>query len=108
MSQLASKDAYPGESIHLTIDKDVQYAADTALDQWMKKLQQLGKVSDAITTNATRGAAIAINVNTGAILALSSRPGYDPNIFTDSTQSNQSIIDSYFNPDYEALAKQKA
>ena len=107
ISQLASKDAYPGESIHLTINKDVQYAADTALDKWMQWLQQKGHVSDANTKNATRGAAIAINVKTGGILALSSRPGYDPNIFTDLTGSSQSTINAYFNPDYEALAKEK-
>lgn len=107
ISQLASKDAYQGESIHLTINKDVQYAADTALDKWMQWLQQKGQVSDANTKNATRGAAIAIDVNTGAILALSSRPGYDPNIFTDPTGSNQELINSYFNPDYEKLAQEK-
>ena len=107
ISQLASMKAYQGESLHLTINKDVQYAADTALDKWMQWLQEKGQVSDANTTNATRGAAIAIDVNTGAILALSSRPGYDPNIFTDPTGSNQALINSYFNPDYEKLAQEK-
>jgi penicillin-binding protein 2 len=82
IEELGSRDAYPGQTIQLTVDKDVQKAAEDALDSTMAQLRanpyaQLG----SNTANATRGAAVAIDVNTGAVIALASRPGYDPNWF---------------------------
>lgn len=52
-----------GHNVTLTIDFNVQKAADEAL---------AGK----------RGAIVAFDPNTGEILALSSSPGFDPNLFT--------------------------
>ena len=55
-------DAVPGHSIQLTVDLDVQAAAELALE---------GK----------RGAVVALDPRTGEVLAMASRPGYDPNMF---------------------------
>ncbi len=82
---------YPGQTIQLNIDKNMQYAAEKSLDAVMTDLQKRGKnVSQSVdTTNATRGAAVVIDVKTGKILALVSRPGYDPNMFAEGLTSAQ-------------------
>ncbi|WP_411683079.1 penicillin-binding transpeptidase domain-containing protein [Clostridium thailandense] len=82
IEELGSRDAYPGQTIQLTVDKDVQKAAEDALDKTMADLRANPYAqTGSNTTNATRGAAVAIDVNTGAVVALASRPGYDPNWF---------------------------
>jgi len=60
---LGEKQAKPGQDIHLTIDLDLQEAADKALGKH-------------------QGAVVAIDPRNGAILAMVSHPSYDPNIFS--------------------------
>lgn len=55
--------AIPGNNIRLTIDRDLQVAAYNALE---------GKV----------GGAVAVDVNTGEILSMVSRPSFDPSRFS--------------------------
>ena len=79
---LGEVEAYAGNTVQLNIDMNIQKVAEMALEDTLKELQRLGASShDADTTNATRGAVVAIR-NTGEILALASYPGYDPNMFT--------------------------
>jgi len=59
---VASDDPVPGESLHVTLDVDLQKAAYDALDGY-------------------NGAVVAIEVKTGDVLVFASRPGYDPNPF---------------------------
>jgi penicillin-binding protein 2 len=59
----------PGNSVVMTIDLDLQRVAE-----------------DAIGTRA--GALVAIDPNTGYILAMASHPAYNPNIFTGGIQSS--------------------
>lgn len=59
---LGTKDAVPGRNLRLTIDLDLQVVAELALE---------GK----------KGAVVAINPNNGEILAMASRPSFDPNKF---------------------------
>lgn len=53
----------PGESMQLTIDLKMQKAAEQALGN-------------------RRGAVVALDVKTGAVLVLASHPTFDPNLFT--------------------------
>ncbi len=62
VGQLAEKPADPGKPLKLTIDIDVQIAAEQALE---------GK----------NGAIVAMDPHTGEILAMASRPTFDPNHF---------------------------
>jgi penicillin-binding protein 2 len=64
-----NKIAMPGKNIRLTIDRDVQLAAYHALD---------GK----------DGAAIAIDIESGEVIAMVSRPGFDPAKFSTGLTSN--------------------
>ena len=58
----------PGENLYLTIDMNLQQAAEDALQ---------GK----------RGALVAINPKTGEVLAMASVPGVDPNLFVNGISS---------------------
>ncbi len=53
--------ARAGRDVHLTIDLSLQKAAEEALDN-------------------RRGAVVALDPSTGEVLALASRPGFDPNL----------------------------
>jgi cell division protein FtsI (penicillin-binding protein 3) len=58
----------PGESLVLTIDKNIQYIAEKELDQ---------AIHD---TQAIAGTVIVENPHTGEILALANRPTFNPNL----------------------------
>ncbi|QDL11371.1 penicillin-binding protein 2 [Brasilonema octagenarum UFV-E1] len=60
---LGEKQAKAGNDIHLTVDLDVQKAAQKAL-------------------TLPRGAVVALDPNNGAVLAMVSHPNFDPNIFS--------------------------
>ncbi|MDP2929594.1 MAG: penicillin-binding protein 2 [Candidatus Omnitrophota bacterium] len=59
---LGLKEPVNGKNLYLTIDINLQSACDRALE-------------------GRPGAIIAMNPNTGEVLALSSAPGFDPNVF---------------------------
>jgi penicillin-binding protein 2 len=59
---MSRKRPVPGFNLSLTIDKDLQLLADKCLE-------------------GSKGAIVAINPNNGEILALSSSPAFDPNLF---------------------------
>jgi cell division protein FtsI (penicillin-binding protein 3) len=61
------KQPEPGESLVLTIDKNIQYIAEKELDQ---------AIHD---TQAIAGTVIVENPHTGEILALANRPTFNPN-----------------------------
>ncbi|QBD87836.1 penicillin-binding protein [Clostridium tetani] len=107
IEELARREPYPGQTLKLTVDEEMQKAAETTLDKVMADLRANPNQSydNANTANATRGAAVAIDVKTGGILALASRPGYDPNIFAVPGKLTTELYNKFFNPDLEAFAK---
>lgn len=62
VKDLGIEEPRPGTDIYLTIDLDVQKAAEEGLGE-------------------RAGAVVAMDPNTGEILALASHPNYDPNLF---------------------------
>ena len=58
----------PGQNVSLTIDADIQVAAEKALAMAMANV---------------RGAVVVMDVRNGDVLALVSQPSFDPNIFPD-------------------------
>jgi cell division protein FtsI (penicillin-binding protein 3) len=59
--------AKQGQTIRLTIDRDIEWIAQNEIDAQVK------------ASGALSGTAIVMDPKTGAILALASAPGYDPN-----------------------------
>lgn len=77
----------PGNTVVLTIDKELQRVAQEALEKQIKNLQETSPVGQG--READVGAAVAIEVKTGKVLACATYPNYD--------------INRYFE-DYEILA----
>lgn len=72
----------PGSNLVLTLDVKLQQTAQRALDWQMYRLQTIPNAGDGRAyTNAKAGAVVVMDVHTGAILAMVSRPAYDPNVF---------------------------
>ncbi len=65
-----------GADVYLTIDENVQYIVEKALDAAMEEHQAKGAW------------AIVERVKTGEILALASRPAYDPNSYRSAAEAN--------------------
>lgn len=106
MRELGRKEPYPGKTVQLTIDKNLQHTTEKALDEIMKNLQASGRVGDVDTSNATRGAAVAIDVKTGKVLALASKPGFDPNLFAIAGSLTPELQEMYFSPNLEEFGKE--
>ncbi len=85
LGHLGQELAIPGKDLRLTIDLDIQMAAEKALE---------GKV----------GAIVAMDPHTGEILAMASRPTFDPNQFSVRLTKNywNEILN---NPDHPLLNK---
>ncbi|MCE5222164.1 MAG: penicillin-binding protein [Clostridium sp.] len=105
--ELFKLESYPGNDVHLTIDNDIQYAAEQGLTDAMENLQKNVFDTDGTTfPNATRGALVAVEVKTGRILSLASYPNFNPNLFAVPGQLTAEENKQYFNPDYETFGKQ--
>ena len=77
MRVLERVDPVPGEDLHLHFDSRLQKVAIEAL-------------------GGERGAVVAIETQTGGVLALASAPSFDPNLFVTgiSTKAYKSLVDS--------------
>ncbi|MGL4453607.1 MAG: penicillin-binding transpeptidase domain-containing protein [Sarcina sp.] len=91
---------YPGDNVHLTINADIQYAAAKMLQTQMDYVQK----NEPDGKNAKMASAVAIDVNTGAILAMVSLPNYNPNDFASGKVSTD-VVKKYFNPDVAKIGE---
>jgi cell division protein FtsI (penicillin-binding protein 3) len=76
----------PGDGIQLTIDEAVQHIAERELDQSMKE------------TGADGATIVVLRPQTGEVLALANRPGFDPNDFGkagESARHDRAVSDFY-------------
>lgn len=65
-----------GYDVYSTIHKDIQMATEQAITDQLRKLQSSSK-----TREATTGYAVAMEVDTGHIVAMASMPDYDANVW---------------------------
>jgi penicillin-binding protein 2 len=77
---LGGIDAQPGQNLQLTIDLDLQAVAELAMD-------------------GRRGAVVALDPRTGEVLAMVSRPAFDPNVFGRLRKADwDAVINNPYNP----------
>jgi cell division protein FtsI (penicillin-binding protein 3) len=69
----SEQEPQPGRNMMLTIDENIQFMAEKALDHAMEK------------TQALNGTVVVQDVHTGQILALAIRPTFNPNNFRHTT-----------------------
>ncbi len=75
------KEAMPGKNLQLTLDLDLQAVAELAMED-------------------KRGAVVALDPRTGEVLAMVSRPAFDPNVFAGHIKASEwkEIANNPFNP----------
>ena len=71
----------PGSDLVLTIDKDLQELAERSLVEHLAKVRAAGDYTETYC-----GVVVVLNPKTGAVLAMASIPGYDPNRLSDAGQ----------------------
>jgi penicillin-binding protein 2 len=78
-----------GSDIYLTIDKHVQLVAEQAIEDHLAlmKTEEAAKTNLGKGANATTGYAVAMEVDTGKVIAMASYPDYDPNVWRGGTIS---------------------
>ncbi|WTV78912.1 penicillin-binding protein 2 [Streptomyces sp. NBC_00028] len=78
--------AVPGSDVELTIDRDIQWAAQNAITEQVQK------------SKADRGYVIVQDTRTGEILAMANSPGFDPGDLSQAdpgTLHNWAVEDAY-------------
>jgi cell division protein FtsI (penicillin-binding protein 3) len=78
--------AVPGNDVELTVDRDIQWAAQNAITEQVEK------------SKADRGYVIVQDTRTGQILAMANSPGFDPNDLSKASGSalhNWAVEDAY-------------
>jgi cell division protein FtsI (penicillin-binding protein 3) len=82
----SEREPEPGQNLVLTIDENIQFLAERALDHAMQR------------TQAANGTVVVQDVHTGQILALAIRPTFNPNISRRTTPEllrNHAVSDVY-------------
>ncbi|MBK5252690.1 MAG: penicillin-binding protein, partial [Peptostreptococcaceae bacterium] len=90
ISKISEEKPIPGKDIVLTIDAGLQKTAETALEKVLNRIQTKSVYESPWgdytfgeqSPNADSGAVVAIDVNSGEILAMANFPSFDPNLFT--------------------------
>jgi penicillin-binding protein 2 len=75
--------ATSGSNLVLTIDSELQQAAENAIVEGIQRAHQDGFV------NAAAGAVVALDPRTGEVLALASYPDYDPSLWVGGMSSDR-------------------
>ncbi|MER6912947.1 penicillin-binding protein 2 [Streptomyces sp. NPDC000594] len=80
--------AVPGSDVELTIDRDIQWAAQRAITEQVEK------------SRADRGYVIVQDTRTGEVLAMANAPGFDPNDIAraDATRLGNPALQDVYEP----------
>ncbi|MEE1943338.1 penicillin-binding protein 2 [Streptomyces sp. TRM 70361] len=84
--EVREQPARPGSDVELTLDRDIQWAAQQAISEQVEK------------SRADHGYVVVQDVRTGEILAMANAPGYDPNDLSGATADrlgNPAVQDAF-------------
>ncbi len=93
--EVREKPSVPGNNIELTIDLKLQQVMEKSFDEVLENVQKKHPKAQA-------GAAVLLDVNTGKVLAMASRPLLDPDDFN-GKPLQQERVDYYFRNSPPAL-----
>ncbi len=79
-TRLGESPPQPADSVYLTIDKNLQYYTEQAIQGF-------------------KGAVVVLERDTGRVLAMASSPGFDANLFDPTNPNNSALTDLLNNPD---------
>ncbi|MBE7035865.1 MAG: hypothetical protein E7403_01070 [Ruminococcaceae bacterium] len=99
-----SREPVPGNSVMLTIDMDLQWVAEKSLEKNIQRIAATSKYGSG--HDACAGAAVAVDLNTGELLAIASYPTYNPDRFYEDyssllNDSNRPMFNRALNGVYE-------
>ena len=83
---IEDEQALAGHNVYLTIDKGIQFTAERELEAAIKTYEAIG------------GSIVAIDPQTGEILAMASAPGYNPNNYSSAdpdSRRNRCVVDRF-------------
>lgn len=83
----------PGDTLHLTINWNLEKTAYNALAYDMHSIQNAAPSSAAYSPTANQGGVVAINPNNGDVLAIASLPSYNPNLLLPNSTTRVSYLD---------------
>jgi penicillin-binding protein 2 len=96
---VALKKPDKGNNLFLTINKDIQLETEKAITEHLEYIRNPNRDIWTYAPNATTGYAVAMEVDTGNVVAMASMPDYDSNIWQGgiSTQDYNNIQYQYLN-----------
>jgi len=109
VGSLGQTNPVAGDDVVTNIDAGLQQTLQTSLDNQIASLQGTVDTSTGKAEHPTGGAAIALDPQTGAVLALVSSPSYDPSIWNNpvitqsqldalGTAQDDKAIDGFYTP----------
>ncbi|CDG34774.1 peptidoglycan glycosyltransferase [Acetivibrio thermocellus BC1] len=87
-AELSSEPAIPGNDVVLTIDMRLQKVAMKSLEENIERIRSKADYKKNFG-DASSGAAVVIDVNSGEVLAMASYPSYDPSVFLAGPQDKE-------------------
>jgi penicillin-binding protein 2 len=106
-NEINSEDAVSGKNLTLTIDMDLQNIAYDSLKNTIKDIRTSSQGGSANYNDAYFGSVVALDVSSGAVLAMASFPSYDPSIFLEdsSNKEAQKEIASLYDPENKVTSQ---
>jgi cell division protein FtsI (penicillin-binding protein 3) len=84
----SEREPQPGRNLVLTIDENIQFMAERALDHAMQR------------THAANGTVVVQDVHSGQILALAIRPTFNPNLFRRAANTTPELLRNHAVSDF--------